>query len=94
MKAKILAPAAVALVAIVLAMFGGINGRNARAEQDGKASVGRFQISACSSSSGGIRACFVVDTTTGELWHTELTNDGQTGLRKWNKIADGVPVSK
>lgn len=98
-EGRFLAIASLALIAIGLATLSSIDRRNARAEPNGKASVGRFQIAAYTSSTSAIKGCFVIDTTTGELWQKEIIAGGDglgnadgAGLRKWTKVADGVTV--
>jgi hypothetical protein len=93
MRAKLLASAPLVLLAIGLATLGGPSSRNASAGQGGRGNVGRFQISAYFSSSNAVSGCYVVVTTTGELWQTDASED-PSGLRKWNKVADRVPVSR
>ncbi len=93
MKAKFLATASLLLVAIGVASLGAGGNRVANAKQNGPASVGRYQVSASGKGEGEAAGCFMVDTTTGELWQTGATEKG-SGLRKWNHISGPVPASK
>ena len=50
--------------------------------------VGRYQITAVNTGSGGSGAAFVVDTVTGEVWAGEMRNDKADAFWQKKKNAE------
>lgn len=85
MRERLLLALSLALTSVLVLCT--LGRRDASAQVNAGNGTGRYQISGWYLP-GDNRGCFMVDTTTGEVWMAGDHGVGGGGLRKWEKYAE------